>query len=140
MLSHYFYYRKRKDSASDRSQNCVIDLALYKSIIASDIADPNLETRQALAFIAGYAAFSSIKKFSKSSEMCTECIFFLTEDKSTVIEEANSSFGLIQFLDRGGLKWPSQHVFAAVCTLWKVFIQIEQSPVLMKDFMISNSR
>ena len=57
-----------------------------------------------------------------------------------VIEEADSSFGLIQLLDRGGLKWPSQLVFAAVCTLWKVFIQIEQSPVLLKDFLISNSR
>ena len=68
--------------------------------------------------------------------MCTECIFFLTEDKSIVIEEANSSFGLIQLLDRGGLRWPSQHVFAAVCTLWKVFIQIEQSPILLKDFLI----
>ena len=30
--------------------------------------------------------------------------------------------------------------FTAVCTLWKVFIQIEQSPVLLKDFLISNSR
>ena len=50
--------------------------------------------------------------------MCTECIFFFTEDKSIVIEEANNSFGLIQLLDRGGLEWP--------CTLWKVFIQIEQ--------------
>ena len=69
----------------------------------------------------------------------TECIFFLTEDKSMVIEEADSSFGLIQLLDRGGLKWPSQLVFAAVCTLWKVFIKIEQSPVLLKD-KISNSR
>ena len=51
----------------------------------------------------------------------------------------NSSFGLIQLLDRGGLKWPSQHVFAAVCTI-KVFIQIEQSPALLKDFLISNSK
>ena len=117
-----------KDSASDRSQNYAIDLALYKSIITIDIADPNLETREALAFIAGYAAFSSIKKFSKSSEMCTECIFFLTEDKYMVIEEANSSFGLIQLLDRGGLNWPSEHAFAAVCTLYKIYIQIEQSP------------
>ena len=72
--------------------------------------------------------------------MCTDCIFFLTEDKSIVIEEVNSSFGLIQLLDCGGLKWPSQIVFSAVCTLWKVFIQIEQSPVLLKDFLISNSR
>ena len=129
-----------KDSTSDRSQNYIIDLALYESIISNEIADPDLETRQALAFIAGYAAFSSIKKFSKSSELCTDCIFFLTEDKSIVIEEVNSSCGLIQLLDRGGLKWPSQIVFSAVCTLWKVFIQIEQSPVLLKDFLISNSR
>ena len=55
-----------KDSASDRSQNYFIDLALYESIITSEITNPNLETRQALAFIAGCAAFSSMKKFSKS--------------------------------------------------------------------------
>ena len=44
--------------------------------------------------------------------------------KIIVIEEANFSFGLIQLLDRGGLKCPLQLVFASVCTLWKVFIQI----------------
>ena len=33
-----------KDSASDRSHNYVIDLALYKSITTRDTADPNLET------------------------------------------------------------------------------------------------
>ena len=51
-----------KDSASDRSQNYVIDLALYQSIITSDIVDPNLETKQALALIAGYPAFNPYKK------------------------------------------------------------------------------
>ena len=99
-----------KDSASDRSQNCVIDLALYKSIITSDIADPNFETRQALVFIAGYAAFLSIKKVLKEFRNVYRKHFLLSEDKSIVIDNANSSFGLIQLLDRGGLKWLSQHV------------------------------
>ena len=59
-----------KDSTSDRSQNYIIDLALYESIISNEIADPDLETRQALAFIAGYAAFSSIK----SSQKVPNCV------------------------------------------------------------------
>ena len=49
------------------------DLTIYLSIITMDTVDPDLETQQALAFIAGYAAFSAMKKLSKTSELCIDC-------------------------------------------------------------------
>ena len=116
------------------------DLTIYLSIITMDTVDPDLETQQALAFIAGYAAFSEMKKLSKTSELCLDCTSFLCEDKCLDVEEIQPTFQLIQLSDRGGLKWPSKQVFSAVITLWKIFVEIEHFPLLLKDFLISRSR
>ena len=71
-----------------------------------DTVDPDLETQQALAFIAGYAAFSAMKNLSKTSELCLDCTSFLCEDKSLDVEEIQPTFQLIQLSNRGGLNGP----------------------------------
>ena len=86
------------------------------------------DTRQALAFIGGYVAFSLLRKLSKTSDLCPDCYSILTEIKH------------MKILDRGGLKWPSNFVLNAVFTLWKVFTMIERSPVHLKCFIRSYSR
>ena len=68
------------------------------------LLNPNSDTRQALAFIGGHAAFSVLRKLSKTSDLCTVCFSPLTEDKTLEIEDLDSNFTLIQLLDRGGLK------------------------------------
>ena len=71
------------------------DLTIYLSIITMDTVDPDLETQQALAFIAGYAAFSAMKKLSKTSELCLDCTSFLCEDKCLDVEEIQPSFQIV---------------------------------------------
>ena len=62
-----------KDSASDCSQNYLIDLALYESNITSEISDANLETRLASAIIiAGYAGNYPYKSY----QIVPNCIHF----------------------------------------------------------------
>ena len=53
-----------------------------------------------------------------------------TVGKSTNILEAGTSeskYRLIQIIDRGSLKWPSNDVIAII-TLWKLFLPIESQP------------
>ena len=99
-----------------------------------------MEIQQALAFISGYAAFSVMKKIIVTFELCNECVLFLNQDKSLDIEEIPPTFKLIQLSDRGGLKWPSTTVLGVVITHWKLFIEIEQSPILLNNFLTSKSR
>ena len=117
-----------------------IDITLYISVFTIESEDPNSETRQALAFIGGYAAFSLLKRLAKGRDLCFDCTSILTEDKSLEIQDFESTLGLVQLLDRGGLKWPSKQVLNAIFTLWKVFIAIERSPALLKVFLHSDSR
>ena len=98
------------------------------------------DTRQALAFIGGYAAFCLLRKLSKTSDVCPDCCSILTENKHMEIEDPDSTIAFIGLLDRGGLKWPSNYVLNAVFTLWKVFTMIEGSPVHLKSFLRSDSR
>ena len=51
-----------------------IDLTLYTSIFTIENLDPNSETRQALAFIGSYAAFSLLKKLSIDKGLCVDCL------------------------------------------------------------------
>ena len=131
-------FTSEQDDISDCGE--AVDLQIYFSIISKECPDPSLEIQPALAFISGYAAFSMMKKFIKTFELYNECVLFLTQDKSLDIEEIPPTFKLIQLSDRGGLKWPSTTVLGVVITLWKLFIEIEQSPILLNNFLTSNSR
>ena len=91
-----------KDSDSSRLDNN--DLTLYSCVFSSENIDWNTDTKQALAFITGYASFSLLRKLSKASDICLECTLLLTKNKSMEVEEFDSTFALIQILDRGGLK------------------------------------
>ena len=117
-----------------------IDVTRFTCVLTFEDFSPNSATKQALAFIGGYAAFSLLRKLSKTSDLCPECYSLLTEDKTMEIQDLDSDFTLIQLLDRGGLKWPSTQVIHAVFTIWKMFTKIECSPVFIKDFLRSDSR
>ena len=108
-----------------------IDLTHYNSIFTIENVNPNSETRQALAFIGGYAAFSLMKILSRSRSLCHDCTLTLIQDKTLEIDDFESSVVLIQLLDRGGLKWPSKQVLNAILTLWKIFVGIESSVALL---------
>ena len=82
---------------------------------------------QSLSFIAGY----SVHVYCKHSNKCQSCLSFLTEDKEMEIEEpSESKYRLIQIIDRGSLKWPSNDVIEAIITLWKVFSSIESQQTI----------
>ena len=72
--------------------------------------------------------------------MCPECTSALIQDKYLEIEDFDSSLVLIQLLDRGRLKWPSNQVLNAIFTVWKVFVGIENSPDLLKLFIKSDAK
>ena len=108
-------FTSEQDDISDCGET--VDLQIYFSIISKECPDPSLEIQQALAFISGYAAFSMMKKFIKTFELCNECVLFLTQDKSLDIEEIPPTFKLIQLYDRGGLKWPSTTILGVVYPL-----------------------
>ena len=123
-----------------RSHQENLDLTHYMCLLSFEGVFLSSDTRQALAFIGGYAAFSLLRKLSKSSDLCPDCYSILTENKYMEIEDPDSTFALIGLLDRGGLKWPSNFVLNAVFTLWKVFTMIERSPVHLKNFLRSDSK
>ena len=102
---------------TDIDSNTADDITLYTSIFTIENLDPNSETRQALAFIGGYAAFSLLKKQSRGKSLGLDCTSVLIQDKTLEIEDFESSLVLIQLLDRGGLKWSSKHVLNAILTL-----------------------
>ena len=94
-----------------------MDVNHFTGVHSFEDFPPNSDTRQALAFIGGYAVFSLIRKLTKTSELCPECYSLLTEDKSIEIEDLVNNLSLIQLLDRGGLKWPSKQVLNSVFTI-----------------------
>ena len=72
--------------------------------------------------------------------MCSNCLALLPEDKSLEFEESDSVYALIQLEDRGGLKWPSVPVLEALCTIWSLFVHIENHPNLFNHFLSGPSR
>ena len=92
---------------------------------------------QALSFIAGYA----VHVYYKHSSKCTTCLSLLTEIKDMEFEEpSDSKYKLIQIIDRGSLKWPSNSVIEAIVIVWKVISSIENNLTLMDNFMTGPSR
>ena len=74
------------------------------------------------------------------SKNCTECRFFLTEDKDLHIEEPpDSKYKLVEIIDRGSLKWPSDTVIESILILWTTFKKIEKVPELWDAFLIGPS-
>ena len=59
-----------QDTNLDSNTADDIDLTLYTSIFTIEELDPNSETRQALAFIGGYAAFSLLKNYLRRGKIC----------------------------------------------------------------------
>ena len=103
--------------------NTPYDINIYSSVILklSDIS-LDTETLQSLAFIGGYTVHQLWKHLT-----CTNCMMYLREDKHLHFDEPlDSKYKILDFIDRGNLKWPSDIVLDAVVLVWKVFRVIEQ--------------
>ena len=94
----------------------------------------NDEILQSLVFIAGYAVHSYMKSTSK----CDVCLKFLTENKDILFD--TPKFQLINVIDRGSLKWPSNIVVDSIVMVWRCFSVIEQNESLLKMFSTGTSR
>ena len=73
-----------------------MDVNHITCVLSFEDFPPNSDTRQALAFIGGYAAYSLMRKFTKTSKLCPECYSLLTEDKSIEIEDLDYNISLSQ--------------------------------------------
>ena len=125
-------------SSCDQDPGTSFSLETYLSTIQgySEI-ELNKQILQSLSFIAGY----SVHVYCKHSNKCQSCLSFLTENKKMEIEEpSESKYRLIQIIDRGSLKWPSNDVIEAIITLWKVFSSIESQQSLFESFITGPSR
>ena len=133
-------FESEQETDLDSNTGDDIDLTHYNSIFTIENVNPNSEMRQALAFIGDYAAFSLMKRLSRSRSLCHDCTLTLIQDKTLENKDLESSVVLIQLLDRGGLKWPSKQVLNAILTLWKIFVGIESSVALLNLFIRSDAK
>ena len=78
--------------------------------------DTDVNTLQSIVFIAGHA----VHKYLLKSQNCSECRPALTVDKDLQIEEPpDSKYKLVQIIDRGSLKWPSNEVIDSMVNVQK---------------------
>ena len=108
-----------------------VDNSIYSSLL-SNLSDIHLDTAtlQSLAFIGGY-----LHQLWKHFTPCNECMLYLTEDKYLHIEDPqHSKYKILELIDRGNLKWPSDIVLDAVVLVWKIFRSIEQNSMLLVQF------
>ena len=124
--------------ACNLDPNPSLNLDLYLSTTEVNFQlELNTPLLQSFSFIAGYA----VHVYYKHSSRLNTCLSLLTEDKEMEIEiPPDSKYKLIQIIDRGSLKWPSNYVIEAIVTLWKVFSSIENQPHLMGSFIKGQSR
>ena len=80
-------FESEQDTDIDSNTDDNIDLTLHISIFTIENLDPNSETRQALAFIGGYAAFSILKNLSRGKSLCVDCTSVLIQYKALEIED-----------------------------------------------------
>ena len=122
------------ESTTDTS----LDTDLYISLVENlPIISLDPHTLQSLAFIGEYTVHQLGKHFS----LCNDCLIFLTEDKLLYVDEPlESKFKLIELIDRGNLKWPSEAVIDAVIIVWKLFVLIERNDKMMNQFVSGSSR
>ena len=65
--------------------------------------------------IHGYA----VHKYLLKSQNCSECRLALTQEKDLQVEgPPDSKYKLVQIIDRGSLKWPSNEVIDAILMLF----------------------
>ena len=118
--------------------NTPYDTNIYSSVILK-LSDISLDTYslQSLAFIGEY----TVQQLWKHLTPCTNCMMFLTEDKYFHFDEPlDSKYKLLDFIDRGNLKWPSDIVLDAVVLVWKIFRVIEHDNYLLAQFAAGSSR
>ena len=107
-----------------------IDLEYFTDELL-DITNPIFDNSQieCLNYIAGYAVFS----YFKQSSECSVCHDFLTSPRDIQINN-DTGFSLINLLDRGSLKYPSENVYQSVVTMYEIFIKIDNHPNLSRRF------
>ena len=124
-------------SSFDYQVDTSLNLEHYLSQLQdTEDIDIDVNTLQFIVFIAGYA----VHKYLLKSQNCSECRLALTEEKDLQIEEPpDSKYKLVQIIDRGSLKWPSNEVIDAILILWSTFRKIENSHKLSEEFLIGPS-
>ncbi|KAI6658151.1 Transposable element P transposase [Oopsacas minuta] len=102
-----------------------LDLEPYLGVIDDVLSiEYTQQILQLLAFIGGYSFY----KFLKGFQECRLCTDTLTYDKEFKPDsDSISQFKLLQLTDRGGLKYPSEHVLSSVITLWRIPFAIEDN-------------
>ena len=81
------------------------------------------QTIQSLAFIAGYCVHQYIKK----SQNCPCCRDFQTIDKELLFDpDETIIYRLIDVMDRGSLKWPSDSALNSIILVWRILITLKQ--------------
>ena len=117
----------------DHSQN--VDLIPFLSELP-DLSTIVLGTAtlQSLAFIAGY----SVHQYLKRAHNCEFYRVLLTIDQDIIFD--TSTFKLIEIMNRGGLKWPSEIALHLVVLVWKVFISIGRNQQIWKLFVVGRCR
>ena len=115
-LSTFFHSNDDEHASS-------FDIESYLSAL-NEISLPEMATSQVecLAFVAGYAVFSYLKK----SANCTLCRKFLVTEKSLQVDDDMGSQSiLIELLDMGSLKYPSSHVLECIKVIFDIFSKID---------------
>ena len=94
-----------------------------------NISNPVFDNSQieCLSYIAGYAIFSYLKK----STQCRDCQKFLTSPKDIQVMN-DRGFSMIELLDRGSLKYPSEIVYQSVLIMYEIFLKIDDHSHLSK--------
>ena len=130
------YLRTFSEDNGNNDMQLKIDFEYFTNEIAkthSPIFDQS--QIECLNYIAGYAVFSYLKRF----QHCIDCENFLTFPKEIEIYN-DTGFSLIDLLDRGSLKYPSESVYESVVIMYEIFIKIENDSSLSKIFYESSCR
>ena len=105
---------------------------MFTAIIAN-------ETIHSLAFIAGYCVHQFFK--SQKFQNCRLCLDFLTADRDILFDpEESIKYKLIEILDRGSLKWPSDPVLDSIMTVWRIKITSKQDVDIWTQFVSEKPR
>ena len=112
-----------KNFAEDDNEQTHIEFDFeYVTNELNNIADPVFNTSQieCLNYVAGYAIFSYLNK----STDCRDCHNFLTSPKDIQVLN-DTGFSMIELLDRGSLKYPSELVYQALIIMYEIFLKID---------------
>ena len=111
-LSAHFHLSDTSDTVTH------VDNSIYSSI-SSNLSDIHLDTAtlQSLAFIVVilFINFGSISLLAMSICCILEGEYLHIEDPQ------HSKYKILELIDRGNLRWPSDIVLDAVVLVWKIF-------------------